>query len=160
MIADVVFAAPVAHPFSYGVPSGWPLAPGQRVIAPLKGAARPGVVVAVREGSGAALKPLSRVLDRVPILDAGGRGLVEWIAHDTLSGLGATYLALLPPAAGDTTLGMLASAPGPSAAATPVVLVGAGRETRLLERIVAAPAALVLLPDGEAAGRWAQRMAR
>jgi primosomal protein N' (replication factor Y) (superfamily II helicase) len=160
LIADVVFAAPVAHPFSYVVPSGWSLAPGQRVIAPLKGAARPGVVVAVREGGGAALKPLSRVLDRVPILDAGGRGLVEWIAHDTLSGLGATYLALLPPAAGDTTPGMLAPAPGPSAAATPVLLVGAGRETRLLERIVAAPAALVLLPDGEAAGRWAQRLAR
>jgi primosomal protein N' (replication factor Y) len=160
VIADVVFAAPLGHPFAYAVPGGWQLAPGQRVIAPLKGAVRPGVVVAVREGGGASLKPLARLLDPSPILDAGGRGLVEWIAHDTLSGLGATYLALLPPASADTAPGLPALSSGPAEPARSVVLVGAGREMRLLERIAAAPGALVLPPDGDAAGRWAQRLAR
>ena len=48
-IADVAFDAPVAHPFSYRVPDGWALAPGQRVVAGLRGAQRTGMVVALRE---------------------------------------------------------------------------------------------------------------
>ena len=58
MIADVVFDAPVDHPFSYLVPEGWTLAAGQRVLAPLRGASRVGVVVAFRPGSAEGLKPL------------------------------------------------------------------------------------------------------
>src|SRR3989441_9629814 len=68
MIADVAFDAPVTHPFSYRVPEGWPLAPGQRVLAPLRGAVRVGMVVALREGDDARLKLLHRVADPAPIL--------------------------------------------------------------------------------------------
>src|SRR5207247_10048959 len=68
MIADVAFDAPVSHPFSYRVPDGWEPAPGQRVLAPLRGAARVGMVVALREGDDARLKPLLRVADSTPIL--------------------------------------------------------------------------------------------
>ena len=58
MIADVAFDAPVDHPFSYRIPSGWTLSAGQRVLAPLGGARRVGIVLAVREGDEAGLKPL------------------------------------------------------------------------------------------------------
>jgi primosomal protein N' (replication factor Y) len=40
------------------------------------------------------------------------------------------------------------------------LLVGAGRERRLLERVAEAPGALVIVSDIEAAARWAQRLAR
>ena len=61
-IADVAFDAPVAHSFSYRVPEGWALAPGQRAIAPLRGASRVGMVVALRDGADARLKPLVRLV--------------------------------------------------------------------------------------------------
>ncbi len=38
MIAGVAFDAALADPFSYRVPDGWQLAPGQRVLAQLRGA--------------------------------------------------------------------------------------------------------------------------
>src|SRR5207302_1314829 len=56
-------------------------------------------------------------------------------------------------------------APAPRPAATPTgagveLLVGAGRERRLLERIAQAPGALVIVPDVEAAARGAQRLGK
>src|SRR5439155_1646665 len=72
MIADVAFDAPVTHPFSYRVPEGWPLAPGQRVLAPLRGAVRVGMVVALREAdAGARWAERLAKLDRVVRLDSG-----------------------------------------------------------------------------------------
>ena len=52
-IADVAFDAPLGHSFSYRLPDGWALRPGQRALAPLRGAARVGMVVAVRDGADA-----------------------------------------------------------------------------------------------------------
>ncbi|HKB25904.1 MAG TPA: primosomal protein N', partial [Methylomirabilota bacterium] len=80
MIADVAFDAPVAHPFSYLVPEGWTLAPGQRVAAPLRGAQRVGMVVALRAGDDASLKPLGRVADPEPVLSPAQLDLVGWIS--------------------------------------------------------------------------------
>jgi len=68
MIADVAFDAPVRHSFSYRVPDGWTLAPGQRARAPLRGAARVGMVVALRDGTDPQLKPLARLVDPEPVL--------------------------------------------------------------------------------------------
>src|SRR2546425_6669236 len=97
MIADVPFDAPVSHPFSYRVPAGWRLTPGQRVLAPLRGASRVGMVVALREGVDARLKPLLRVADPAPILSPARLDLVRWIAAESLSSVGSTCAALLPP---------------------------------------------------------------
>jgi primosomal protein N' (replication factor Y) (superfamily II helicase) len=165
-IADVAFDAPVDHPFSYRVPPALAISPGQRVVAPLRGARRVGMVIGLREGEAAALKPLLAVADRAPVLSAAGLALVKWIARDSLSSLGSTCAALLPPpAAAD------AHSPSPSSDAdstrrggtmTPAVelLVGAGRERRLLERLATSASALVIVPDVEAAARWARRLAR
>src|SRR2546429_9258087 len=145
MIADVAFDAPVSHPFSYRVPDGWEPAPGQRVLAPLRGAARVGMVVALREGDDARLKPLLRVADPAPILSPAQLDFASWIAAESLSSLGSTCAALLPPPLPDSR----ATGPGPGAGARyapppgpppgaprtpperrPPPLPGAGRDTR------------------------------
>jgi primosomal protein N' (replication factor Y) (superfamily II helicase) len=166
MIADVVFDAPVTHPFSYRVPAGDVVAPGQRVVAPLRGAGRVGMVLAVRAGEGEGLRALTRVADCSPMLDASGVSLVQWIADESLSSLGSTAAALLPPPSGRENGSARGDHSGPLTVATdhtsPVeVLMGAGRERRLLERAEADGAPLlVVTADVEAAARWAQRLAR
>jgi len=97
VIADVAFDAPVDHPFSYRVPAGWSLAAGQRVLAPLGGARRVGLVVAVRDGDDPGLKPLLALAEAAPALGAPGLDLARWIAAESLSSLGSTSAALLPP---------------------------------------------------------------
>jgi primosomal protein N' (replication factor Y) (superfamily II helicase) len=162
-IADVAFDAPVAHSFSYRVPEGWALAPGQRAIAPLRGASRVGMVVALRDGADARLKPLVRLVDREPILSRAQLDLVHWIAEQSLSSVGSTCAALLPPplAAGGPGPGRAPGHPPARARERPELLVGAGREKRLLERIEAAPgSALVIAADLETTARWAQRLAK
>jgi primosomal protein N' (replication factor Y) len=181
VIADVAFDAPVEHPFSYLVPTGWTVAPGQRVLATLRGAPRVGIVVAQRQGPGDGLKPLSGVVDASPLLSAPALDLARWIADQSLTSLGSTCLALLPPPARAARGGRSAatsdraSAPGvgvpgaPSPARPsdadaadsdrPGLLVGPGREARLLAVLAQAERpTLVLTADVESAGRWAQRL--
>ena len=179
MIADVAFDAPVDHPFSYRIPEGWPLRAGQRVLAPLAGAKRVGMGLAVRAGDEARLKPLLAIADAAPTLTTAGLDLVRWIAAESLSSAGSTASALLPPpleprpARGDddgrdAPVRGGAIAPASARPATPgggtpngvELLIGAGRERRLLERLAQATSALVIVPDVEAAARWAQRLGR
>jgi len=209
MIADVVFDVPVDHAFSYRIPDGWSLAPGQRVLAPLRGAARLGMVVAIRSGADEALKRLTALVDPAPLLGPEQLALANWIAAESRSSLGSTVAALTPatrsegarrrarPAvsslksAGDsqasspgqhtlrglpTIVGdgearndvdrspptrsapMTGTAPDGGAAAAEL-LVGVGRERRVIERVAAAHGpVLVLVPDLEACARWAQRL--
>lgn len=107
MIADVVFDVPLERAFTYAVPAGWTLAPGQRVLAPLHGASRAGMVVAVRDDDATgtpasrrpgALKPLLRLLDPHPVFSVAQLELADWIAAQSLSSLGSTCAALAPPA--------------------------------------------------------------
>src|SRR6058998_2493677 len=176
MIADVAFNAPVTHPFSYRVPEGWRLAPGQRVLAPLRGAVRVGMVVALREGDDARLKLLHRVADPAPILSPTRLDFIRWIAAESLSSVGSTSAALLPPpltdrqggglagdafARNDTRTAPPASPPPSRPAQRPALLIGAGREQRVLDHIeVAKGGALVIAADVDAAARWAQRLAK
>jgi primosomal protein N' (replication factor Y) len=163
-IADVAFDAPVRHSFSYRVPDGWTLRPGQRARAPLRGAARVGMVVAVREGGGEGLKPLARLVDAEPVLSKAQLDLVNWIAAQSLSSVGSTCAALLPPpvgvdaAAAAARAAVVAERP---AASKPELLIGAGREKRVLERLEASKGtALVIAADVETVARWAQRLAK
>lgn len=166
MIADVVFDAPVPHPFSYRVPPGWTVLPGQRVVAPLGGAARVGMIVALRDETNERLKLLLRLADPAPILSPAQLDLVHWIAAESLSSVGSTCAALLPPpmpgatdgseSGGARASGWRGERPPRSAE----LLVGAGRERRLLERIAAAPGpVLVLAADVETSARWGERLA-
>jgi primosomal protein N' (replication factor Y) len=174
-VADVSFDVPLQHPFSYRVPDDWTLVPGQRVVAPLGRANRTGVVVALHErDDDSRLKPLLKIVEVAPALDAQGLALARWIAEQSLSSLGGTLAALLPPVAvseresgskrgwpvpDGSRLRSATLVPAAGATAKPELLVGAGRESRLLERIGGGPA-LVIVPDLEAAARWAQRLGR
>ena len=160
MVADVAFDAPIAHPFSYRVPEGLTVTRGQRVLAPLRGASRVGVVVDVRADDGEKLKPILRAVEPAPVLDDATLDLVGWIAADSATSLGSTCLTLMPPPT---------STPMPRASAeakrcdpaTPELLIGAGREARLIERIAGAgTTTLVLAADIEGAARWAQRLGK
>src|ERR1700675_2048421 len=98
MIADVVFDLPLDHPFSYLVPDSLIVTPGQRVSAPLGGrGTRVGVVVALRDGDAAGLRPIQRAVEPAPILSAGGLALRRRVAHESLSSWASPLLALLPP---------------------------------------------------------------
>jgi len=184
-VCDVVFDVPVPHPFSYRVPDDWTVSPGQRVRAPLHGAPRVGLVVAVREENGrgepdARLKALTSIVDAAPILSAAQLDLARWISAQSLSTLGSTCAGLLPPPettppsparAASRASSTTALAPrtdpargieaGDNGAAKPALLIGHGRERRLLERIGASRGtSLVIVPDLDAASRWAARLGR
>jgi primosomal protein N' (replication factor Y) len=160
VIADVAFDAPVDHPFAYRVPAGWSVARGQRVLAPLAGAKRVGMVLAVREGDETTLKALLGLAEPAPSLSAGRLALAEWIARESLSTVGSTCAALLPPPGTAEPARVETEATRPAGRRPVELLVGAGRERRLLERLADAPGALVVVPDVEAAARWAQRLGR
>jgi primosomal protein N' len=158
VIADVVFDIPIDHAFSYVVPPGLVVAPGQRVSAPLQGRARVGVVVGLREGDAAALKPLQRAIEPVPVLSEAALELGRWAAGESLSSWGSTLLSLLPPpprgAAAETVSPPAAPAPGPPRPAE--LWTDEGREDRLVECLEREPGtALLIAPDREAAARWA-----
>ena len=159
-----MFDVPVPHPFSYRVPDAMTVAPGQRVAAPLHGGARVGLVVAVREGDDETrLKALTSVVDGAPMLSAAQLDIARWIAAQSLSTLGSTCAALLPPAGGASPAPRAAPSEdaGNAGVAKPDLLVGHGRERRLLERIAGASApSLVIVPDIDAAARWAARLAK
>jgi primosomal protein N' (replication factor Y) len=159
-VADLVFDAPLDRPFSYRVPADLSVAPGQRVAAPLGGAQRVGLVVAVREDTGAdpRLRPLTRVVDAAPQLDHAALDLARFLSAQSLTSVGSTALALLPPPS--SAVARVDGAPDPDAAAErPLVLCGSGRERRLLELIAATTQpALLITGDVESAGRWTQRL--
>jgi primosomal protein N' (replication factor Y) len=162
MIADVVFDVPVTHPFSYRVPPGLSVAPGQRVRAELGRQTRVGLVVAVREGDEQGLRPIQAPAESGPILSSGQLELTRWIERESLSSWGSTVMALLPPVPrlpGETTP-VPAAWPG-GQAPRPRLLVGGSREPRLLARLkeeVEAGSLLVLAPEIDDAGAWGARL--
>ena len=135
LIADVVFDIPIDHAFSYVVPSGLVVARGQRVSAPLQGRARVGVVVGLREGDAAGLKPLQRAVEPVPVLsETGARaGTLGRRREPVVVGLDA------------------AVAPAPAAAR------GRGRDGVAARRAGAGPAARAGALDGRPARGPARR---
>jgi len=163
MIADVAFDVPVTHPFSYRVPDGWTIGVGQRVIAPLGAAHRVGIVVGLRDEPAERLKSLTAVAEAAPVLDGPRLALAHWIAEQSLSSLGSTCAALLPPpssreAGGSPRRARATDAERPFHAE---LLIGAGRERRVVDRIAASRGtALVIVSDLEAAARWAQRLGK
>ncbi|MBI2553375.1 MAG: primosomal protein N' [Candidatus Rokubacteria bacterium] len=162
MIVDVVFDAPVFHPFSYRVPQGLRVGVGQRVSAPLGSQARVGLVVAAGEGSEEGLKPIAGLAEPGPILSRSQVDLTRWIAGESLSSWGSTVAALLPPAPRSATESM--PAPGDWASGLgerPFLLTGGDREGRLLARLAEEAESrglLLVAPEIDAAAAWADRL--
>jgi primosomal protein N' len=165
MIADIAFDVPLAHPFSYQIPSGWTLRAGQRVQAPLRSGLRVGLVLRVRDGAADGLKPLAAIVDPRPMVSASALDLVEWIAAQSFSSAGSTVASLLPPADGahgaTPALPDPEPVPGSRLTSRTELLTGIGREGTLLERIAAgSSSALLVVPDLDAAARWTQRLSK
>jgi primosomal protein N' (replication factor Y) len=164
VIADVAFDLPLDHPFSYLVPEGLPLQPGQRVRAPLGGrSTRVGIVVALREGDATGLRPIQSPVEPAPILSAGNLRLGRWIADESLSSWGSTLLALLPPPPRSKRAEVLAPPPeavsGGDTVPAPEIWMDGAREERLAAAVGdASGGALLIAPDTDSAGRWARRL--
>ena len=163
MIADVVFDLPLDHPFSYLAPDSLEVKPGQRVRAPLGGrATRVGVVVALRQGDEAGLRPIQHVVDTAPIVSAAGLALGRWVADESLSSWGSTLLALLPPPSRARRAEPVAPAPEPAQPVSPrrpELWTSADRDERLGAMLASeSEAALVIAPDTASAARWARRL--
>ena len=162
MIVEVVFDAPVFHPFSYRVPAGLTVTPGHRVRAPLGSQARPGLVVATREGNEEGLKPIAGVAESGPILSHSQLELTHWIAGESLSSWGSTVAALLPPAPRtptETTAAPSEWTTGPGE--RPFLLTGGDRQGRLLARLAEEAESrglLLVAPEIDAAAAWADRL--
>lgn len=162
MIVDVVFDAPVFHPFSYRVPAGLTVTPGHRVRAPLGSQARVGLVVATREGDDEKLRPIIGVAESGPILSPSRLELTRWIAAESLSSWGSTLTALLPPAP-RTAMENMPAPPdwAPGASERPFLLTGGDREQRLLARLAEEAdgrGVLLVAPEIDAAAAWADRL--
>jgi primosomal protein N' (replication factor Y) (superfamily II helicase) len=160
VIADVVFDLPRRQAFSYAVLPGLSLARGQRVLAPLRGRPRAGVVVAVREGDAVGLQPVAAAVEPVPILSEAALDVCEWVAAESLSSLGSTVAALLPPPPGRRRETV---APPPPAHSTrtvrPELWAGLGRRQKLVEHLAeTADSVLMIVPDVAAAVKWARRL--
>ena len=81
---DALFPVAVDTLYSYRVPRGLSLAPGDFVSAPLGTRTSTGVVWAVREGDGGNLKSITAKRDWPP-LKAAMRDFIDWVARWTLT---------------------------------------------------------------------------
>ncbi len=163
MIADVVFDVPVPHPFSYRCPR-WTTHARASACARRCTAGR-GSVSSSRcaKVAEAGLKTLtSRSSTRRRSSPSAQLELARWIAAQSLSTLGSTCAALLPPPGGDEC------GTGPRARQLP------GREA--IDRSCSSATdasggcssgsprlrgpSLVLVPDLDAAARWATRLGK
>src|SRR5437867_13037643 len=97
MVADAPSDAPIAHPFSYRVPEGLTVTRGERVLAPLRGASRVGVVVDVRAEDGEKLRSILSAVEPATVHDDATLDLVDWNVAYSATSLGSTCLTLMPP---------------------------------------------------------------
>lgn len=98
--AHVIVPAPLKEPLVYSVPESLAdrLAPGSRVLVPLKRRILTGVVLdLLAEHSLSATRPIIDLLDDEPVLDQPLLKLAEWVAQYYLASLGEVLAAILPP---------------------------------------------------------------
>ena len=96
-----IIVPPLNQPLLYEVPSDFPIEPriGQRVLVPLKKKQVTGYLwEEVRNPEpGPTIKPISSILDPIPLFSETMRPFFTWIAHYYLHSLGQVLKAALPP---------------------------------------------------------------
>ncbi|MBI5850770.1 MAG: primosomal protein N' [Planctomycetes bacterium] len=98
--ADVALALPLRTTFTYSLPGTMSAEPGNRVRVPFRGRDLPGVVVALRDDSGAVpierVRPVRVVLDRDVVMPPALLLLAQRVASDYGCSLGEALDAMLP----------------------------------------------------------------
>ncbi|MDI9259972.1 replication restart helicase PriA [Alicyclobacillus sendaiensis] len=83
--------------FDYAVPPDVDVAPGVRVVVPMRDSVRSGIVWAVREVAEAGrLRAVMRVMDRVPVLTPHQMRMAEWLCDRYGATLPEAVSAILP----------------------------------------------------------------
>jgi len=140
-IAEVVFPVPLPKGYSYRVPDGMTVAPGQRVRASFGPRRASGVVMSVFEGeSERPLKPLDGLIDSAPALGPEGVSCARWMSRRFGAAIGECVKALLPPYVKSLDEpALFAAAPARAASAPPFVLTpGQAASLSRLEGLLAA----------------------
>src|SRR5271154_2909352 len=88
LVADVLVPVAVDTAYSYRVPAGLRLEPGQFVAAPLGTRMATGVVWATRAGGGDNLKSIIEIRDWPPLRQPL-RDFIDWVARWTLAPRGS-----------------------------------------------------------------------
>src|SRR4029453_14565708 len=96
-VAEIVFDVPLRRCLSRVIPSGLTLAPGQRVLAPLQGRPRAGLVVFIRQGETEGLARVQTPMEPVAALSRAMLDLGLWAAAESLSSPGSPLAAPGPP---------------------------------------------------------------
>lgn len=95
----VALPIPAQQPYSYAIPAALAdrVAPGARVVVPVRARELVGVVIAVDDSPANGLKSVLLAPDHAPLLPEGLLKLGQWIAQYYISPLGLTFKAMLPP---------------------------------------------------------------
>ena len=98
--AEVALNVPVHKTFTYHIPTALDsiLAPGSLVRVEFGVAMQPAVVLAFHQESAIPqTKPISELLDPIPVLSATYLELASWLSESTLAPIGACVWLMLPP---------------------------------------------------------------
>jgi primosomal protein N' (replication factor Y) (superfamily II helicase) len=116
--AEVVFDRPLDHAYTYAIPEGLSVDPGQRVLVPFGQGNRPTVgfcVGTTEEAPSRAVKSLLQVLDPEPIVTPNLMKLTRWMADYYVAGWGQVLNGVVPAgakaAAGTRTVALIEPMP-------------------------------------------------
>ncbi len=127
---EVALPVPLFRTFTYRVPAGmpWPLAPGTRVVVPVRGRREVGIALGEAEAPpGVALRDVLAVPEAEPALPGPLLATARWIAGYYAAPIGLTVRAMLPAAL------TAAATPSPAPRTRRVVAL-AGELPSLLQR--------------------------
>ena len=97
--AEIVFDRPLDHAYTYAIPEGFAVDPGQRVLVPFGQGNRPTVGFCVgisEEAPSRAVKSLLQVLDPEPIVTPNLMKLTRWMADYYVAGWGQVLNGVVP----------------------------------------------------------------
>ncbi|HET7737443.1 MAG TPA: primosomal protein N' [Tepidiformaceae bacterium] len=119
---------PARRPFTYAVPDGLELVPGQAVFVPFGPRVLQGIVLRLTDRAEVeAVRPITSIADPAPVLDTPRIALAEWLAANYLAPLWECIALTLPEGYGQKPVTMV------SAVDIPPLLPITRREQRVLQ---------------------------
>ncbi len=101
-------AQPGRTPFTYAVPEGMDVSPGQTVFVPFGPRVLQGIVVSLSDQTELAeVRPISAVAEPQPVLDAPHIALARWLSETYLAPLWDCIATCLPPGFGQKSVTMV-----------------------------------------------------